>query len=127
MRKLAIVGDVHYRRVQKPSSQADWQNLLKMRPLPLKLSNIEYSVNTEEEAFASLSFQFSNQNFEKWGLCACNEREKLSCAVKLNKPTRLVKIKQRNNLDGVSKICGLWLQAQDGSDNAKIDLCIGKG
>ena len=31
----------------------------------------------------------------------------------LRKPTKYIKIKQRNTLEGVSKICGLWLVASD--------------
>ena len=38
-----------------------------------------------------------------------------------------VKIKQRNTLEGVAKICGLWLIDAEGMDCAKIDLCEGLG
>lgn len=43
------------------------------------------------------------------------------------KPTRVVKIKQRNTPEGVSKICGLQFLAEDGTEMAKIDLCEGLG
>ena len=128
VRKLPIVGDVLCGHNSKPDSQQDWSNLLGIRPLPIKLCTIEYSINEQEEAFSSLSLQFSNQNFPSPELKAYdNLGEKLICSVKLRKPTKIIKIKQRNTTNGISKICGLWLVAKDGSDNAKIDLCEGKG
>ena len=111
----------------------DYSNLFNIRPLPVKLCSIEYSVNEDEEAFRSIALQFSNQKFEQWEVNSNNtkpqndDQDKYICQVMLRKPTKYIKIKQRNTLEGVSKICGLWLVAKDGSDNAKIDLCEGKG
>lgn len=58
---------------------------------------------------------------------ASNQLDNLVCHVKIQKGIRTVKIKQRNTPEGVSKICGLWFLAEDGSDLAKIDLCEGLG
>ena len=64
VRKLPIVGDVHFGREQWPSEPEDWQNLLSITPLPIKLSKIIYTVNESEKAFESLAFKFSNQKFQ---------------------------------------------------------------
>jgi len=63
VRKLPIVGDVHYAREQWPATTEDWQNLWSTNPLPVKLSKLVYSVNEKEQAFNSLSLQFANQEF----------------------------------------------------------------
>ena len=64
VRKLPIVGDVHYAREQWPAQPDDWKDLLGISPLPIKLSQIIYSVNESEQAFDSLGLKFSNQKFE---------------------------------------------------------------
>jgi len=47
--------------------------------------------------------------------------------VKLRQQVKTIKIKQRNTPDGVSKICGLWLQTTAAEDMVKVDLCPGLG
>jgi len=48
VRKLPIVGDVYCGRKQWPSASKDWEDLLSIRPLPIKLTKIIYSVNEEQ-------------------------------------------------------------------------------
>ena len=66
------------------------------------------------------SYQYSIRNYS-------DDQEVDVCNVKMRKNVHTVKIKQRNTPEGVAKICGLWLLAQDESDCAKIDLCEGLG
>ena len=58
VRKLPIVGDVCSDREEWPSSPDDWLNILSIRPLPVRLNQIVYSVNEEERAFSSLGLRF---------------------------------------------------------------------
>ena len=95
--------------------------------MPVKINKIFYSVNEKESAFNSLSFTFVGQKFVSQTLEATNEHEDAVCNIKIQKSIRTVKIKQRNTPEGVSKICGLHFQAEDGTDLAKIDLCEGLG
>ena len=68
--------------------------------------------------------------FDSYQYCIRNysdDQEVDVCHVKMRKNVQTVKIKQRNTPEGIAKICGLWLLAQDGSECAKIDLCEGLG
>ena len=67
------------------------------------------------------SHQYCIQNFPD------EAAEEHVCHVKMRKNVHSVKIKQRNTPEGVAKICGIWLLAQDGSECAKIDLCENLG
>jgi len=84
-------------------------------------------VNEKEGAFDSLALKFSDQCFEPFYIASSEGSRKRTCPVKLRKDVNLIKIKQRNTVEGVSKICGLWLIAADGTELAKIDLCEGQG
>ena len=127
VRKLPIVGDVHLCREQWPSSVDDWRRLWGISPHPIKLAKIVYSVNAKEQAFNSIKLQFANQNFEGFDLSASDELPRKTCPVKLRKPITQIRIKQRNSLEGISKVCGIWLLSEDGTDAAKIDLAPGLG
>lgn len=83
VRKLPIVGDVHYGREQWPSTQKDWSNLLSIAPLPVKLNKIVYSVNEKEAAFSSLGLRFASQTFESQILEATDHLDNLVCHVKI--------------------------------------------
>ena len=68
--------------------------------------------------------------FNSYQYCIQNhniDQEVEVCHVKMRKNVHTVKIKQRNTPEGIAKICGLWLLAQDESECAKIDLCEGLG
>ena len=60
VKKLPIVGDVSCERKQWPSTSTEWMNLLQIRPLPIKLNQISYSVNSAERAFNSIRLTFCN-------------------------------------------------------------------
>lgn len=100
-----------------------------LRPLPIKLEKIEFSVNAEANAFNSIALEFQGQqNFESYRYDVRNNSENSItnmevCHVKMRKNVQTIKIKQRNTPEGVAKICGIWLVAADGTDCAKIDLC----
>ena len=125
--RLPIVGDVHLEREEWPFSPEDWHNLLSITPAPVTLSKIIYSVNVDEEAFDAISLRFANQNFQSYDLAATDQTKRIKLKVQPNLRIRLIKIKQRNTIKGVSKICGLWLQTETGKDIVKIDLSPGRG
>ena len=58
IRKLPIVGDLSREKEQWPQTEADWQSLWNIRPLPIKLETIKYTVNKYERAFTSISLEF---------------------------------------------------------------------
>ena len=123
VRCLPIVGDVHLAREQWPSSPQDWRNLWSIRPLAVKLDKIVYSVNKREKAFNAISLRFLNQNFKSYDLSCTSQTKRITLHVKQRQAIQTVRIKQRNNPDGVSQICGLHLIDKVGSDAALIDLC----
>ena len=106
-------------RQQWPMTEHDWKNLWNIRPLPIKLEKIQYTVNEQEKVFASISLAFQAQNFESYQVCTKNTEDQVvipedemdSCHVKMRKNVHTIKIKQRNTPEGVTKICGLWLLA----------------
>ncbi len=128
IRRLPIVGDVHLQREEWPSSPEDWQNLLSIQPGPVQLNKIFYSVNQIEKAFEALSLNFRGQKFRAYSLSATSGKPNMSC---LNIPSKMkpavVKIKQRNNVEGVSKICGLKMLTSKDEMIVSIDLCPGLG
>ena len=127
VRRLPIVGDVHYTREVWPSTELDWSNLFSIDPLPIKLSKLVYSVNEEEQAFDAISLIFRNQEFKAYDFKATESAKRVTCSLPLRKHLQTIKIKQRNTPEGVSKICGIWLITTDGTDAVKIDLCEGLG
>lgn len=58
IRKLPIVGDLAREKEQWPLTEADWRSLWNIRPLPIKLETIKYTVNKDENAFTSISLEF---------------------------------------------------------------------
>ena len=122
------MGDVHLERDEWPSSPEDWHNLLSIQPGPVKLSKIFYSVNKIEKAFDVISLQFLGQKFPEYNLSATNGKKYMSC-IKISSQTKpaVVKIKQRNTVEGVSKICGLQMLTSKGNMIVSIDLCPGLG
>ena len=58
IRKLPIVGDLGREKEQWPSTESDWRSLWNIRPLPIKLEKIKYSVNEQEKAFTAISLEF---------------------------------------------------------------------
>jgi len=127
VRKLAIVGDVHLGREEWPSLPEEWENLWSIKPQPIKLSKITYCINKEEQCFSAISLSFREQTFQAYDLSATDKVLRRVCHVKQRHPIRTVKIKQRNNPQGISMICGLWLIGEKGYEVAKIDLSPGLG
>ena len=128
MRRLPIVGDVHLEREEWPSSPEDWHNLLSLQPGPVQLSRIFYSVNQTERAFEVISLHFRGQKFKAYDLSATSGKPNMNC-IKLSSKMKpaIVKIKQRNTVDGVSKICGLQMLTSKDDMIVSIDLCPGLG
>ena len=77
LRRLPIVGDVHLGRESWPSTQEDWENIFSIKPLPIKLCKIAYSVNEREKAFNAIRIHFKNQEFESYELQATERRKRL--------------------------------------------------
>jgi len=121
------VGDAHYAREEWPTTQRDWENLWSLNPHPIRLTKIVYSVNKERKVFDAISFRFAGQTFKSYEMSATEHHKRLVCPVKLRHGISTVKIKQRNSIEGISMICGLWLICRGGQDAAKIDLCPGLG
>lgn len=126
VRRMPIVGDVHLGREEWPATPEDWDNLWNL-PQPIKVSKLSYSINVDEMAFDALSISFAGQDFDAYEIKATNRRRRIVKALKLRQEIKIIKIKQRNTPEGISKICGLCLINSQGQDMVNIDLCPNLG
>ena len=60
-------------------------------------------------------------------MLSTSERDKIMSRVEISTKPAIVKIKQRNTVEGVSKICGLEMLSSNGETIVSIDLCPGLG
>lgn len=102
VRKLPIVGDVHLSREEWPATAEDWQNLWKLKKMPALLSKIVYAIDEKNQAFKAIRLVFDSQTFQSFDLAATACTKRQVAHVSSRKPIRSIRIKQKNNVDGVS-------------------------
>lgn len=95
--------------------------------MPAQLSKIVYAIDEKNLAFKAIKLVFESQNFDSWDLEATSSPKRQVCHVNGRMPIRTIRIKQKNNVDGVSQICGLCFRDEEGKDIVLIDPCPGYG